>query len=127
MFCQKCGKEVKEGTKFCENCGTAVFGTVNQNSTINSVGSVANNAKPKPKKKRGLIIGIAAIIFVVILFAIMGGGDNKYVKLVKTGAPDGYPDITYGKAFDNFFTNPTWKYFESDKNEDVVEFSGGCT
>ncbi|MFA1644513.1 MAG: zinc-ribbon domain-containing protein, partial [Enterobacteriaceae bacterium] len=22
MFCVKCGKEVKEGTKFCTNCGT---------------------------------------------------------------------------------------------------------
>lgn len=127
MFCQKCGKEIKEGTKFCENCGAAVFGTMNQNSTTNMVETAVNTAKPKPKKKRRLIIGIVAIILIVAVFATMGGGDNKYVKLVKTTVPDGYPGITYGDAFDNFFTNPTWKYFESDKNEDVVEFSGGCS
>lgn len=23
MFCQKCGKEIEDGTRFCEHCGAA--------------------------------------------------------------------------------------------------------
>lgn len=25
MFCHKCGKEIEEGSKFCESCGTTTF------------------------------------------------------------------------------------------------------
>ena len=68
--------------------------------------------------------------------------DNEYIKIVKNGVNDNYPDITYGEAFDDFFGSPTWKYFkgskkksddEEDKSEDsekeydVVEFTGYCT
>lgn len=68
--------------------------------------------------------------------------DNEYIKIVKNGVNDNYPDITYGEAFDDFFSSPTWKYFkgskkksddEEDKSEDgekeydVVEFTGYCT
>lgn len=52
---------------------------------------------------------------------------DEHVLGVKTGHPNTYPDITYGDAFDNFFGTPTWKYFEADTGEDVVEFTGYCT
>lgn len=53
--------------------------------------------------------------------------NNKYVLMVKNGHPEKYPDSTYGKSFDKFFGSPTWKYFNSDDKEDVVEFTGKCT
>ncbi|MFD3157276.1 hypothetical protein ACFIJ5_10510 [Haloimpatiens sp. FM7330] len=53
--------------------------------------------------------------------------NNKYVLMVKDGHPTDYPDVTYGKSFDNFFGSPTWKYFKSDDGRDVVEFTGDCT
>lgn len=34
-FCPKCGKELKEGQSFCDNCGTSVQGQVNVNITNN--------------------------------------------------------------------------------------------
>ena len=38
---------------------------------------------------------------------------DEHVIGVKNGYPEAAPQITYGDAFDNFFVNRTWKYFES--------------
>lgn len=53
--------------------------------------------------------------------------ENENVLSVKNGYPENYPDVTFGDAFDNFFGSPTWKYFEGENGEDVVEFTGYCT
>ena len=53
--------------------------------------------------------------------------DNQYVKLVKNGHPNDNPNMTYDKAFTEFFGTPRWKYFKSDENLDIVEFTGDCT
>ncbi|MBS4174253.1 cell division site-positioning protein MapZ family protein [Bacillus sp. FJAT-49736] len=53
--------------------------------------------------------------------------DNKYVLFVKNGNLNGYPDVTVGDAFANFFSSPKWKYFKADSGEQVVEFTGFCT
>ena len=59
MFCKNCGKEIKEGEKFCRECGTAVDGTA-QPITPNSNGTV-------PMKKglaiASLVLGICSFIF----------------------------------------------------------------
>lgn len=52
---------------------------------------------------------------------------DEHVIGVKDGYPEVIPEITYGEAFENFFGNPTWKYFESTDGKDVVEFTGRCT
>lgn len=53
--------------------------------------------------------------------------EDEHVLGVKNGYPETIPDITYGEAFESFFGSPTWKYFEADTGEDVVEFTGYCT
>ena len=61
---------------------------------------------------------------------------------VKGGTNSAYPGVTYGEAFENFFSDPTWEYFVGTQdgpdedgdgepdytvdNVDVVEFTGGC-
>ncbi len=52
--------------------------------------------------------------------------NSDYVKFVKKGTNSEYPGVTYGDAFDYYFANPKWKYFESDTGVDVVEFTGKC-
>lgn len=52
---------------------------------------------------------------------------DEHVIGVKNGYPEAVPEITYGDAFERFFANPTWKYFESTDGKDVVEFTGRCT
>lgn len=69
--------------------------------------------------------------------------EDEHVTLVKNGTNNNYPDVTWGKAFDNFFKAPSWRYFVgtqqapdedgdgvSDGEEqdvEVVEFTGYCT
>lgn len=50
--------------------------------------------------------------------------DDAHVVTVKEGFFDDYPDATVGEAFTEFFSSPKWKYFSSEENEDVVEFTG---
>ena len=51
--------------------------------------------------------------------------DDPKVVTVKEGALDEYPEITIDAAFTEYFSSPTWKYFLSEDNEDIVEFTGG--
>lgn len=69
--------------------------------------------------------------------------EEEHVLSVKGGHPESYPNATYGKAFEDFFAYPTWKYFKGTKegsdedgdgkpdteeeNVDIVEFTGYCT
>lgn len=46
--------------------------------------------------------------------------DNKYVLGIKNAHRDENNKITYGAAFANFFSSPTWKYFESTDHQKVV-------
>lgn len=64
MFCNNCGKELPEGTKFCSGCGASQGGVAEQ-----SVNLAANEKASLPKNKNTLkIIIIAAVA--VVCFAI---------------------------------------------------------
>lgn len=93
------------------------------------------------KQQKGKKVGIFIVICVIINSFFLIGCDGKdvednvrnivdatdeHVQGVKNGYPEAVPNITYGEAFENFFSNPTWKYFESTDGEDVVEFTGKC-
>ena len=59
-----------------------------------------------------------------------GGGSSSYVpytspyvSMVKNATHSTY-GITYGKAFNSFFSNPHWEYFKSTDGLHVVEFTG---
>lgn len=49
-----------------------------------------------------------------------------YISRVKNGFNKSYKYITYGEAFETFFYESTWQYFEAKTGEHVVEFSGIC-
>ena len=72
---------------------------------------------------------LAYVLFVLVATLAIAGcaGENKYVSLVKNGTMQMEPNIKIGKAFDEFFGNPKWKYFESSDGTKVVEFNGECT
>lgn len=53
--------------------------------------------------------------------------DNEILLSVKNGTLTNYPDIKIDDAFTNFFSSPTWKYFQAETGEHVVEFTGYCT
>lgn len=51
---------------------------------------------------------------------------KEYIDIVKSGSFNNYPNIEVGEAFENYFKNPKWKYFISDNDSNVVEFTGEC-
>lgn len=48
----------------------------------------------------------------------------KYISVVKNGHFKGYTNKTIGKAFDSYFTGPSWTQFKSQRGWNVVEFRG---
>ena len=81
----------------------------------------------------GLVIGIVSLTGSSNRGGGSGGSSSTYiphtyvspyVTLIKEARNSTY-GITYGKAFDSFFSNPKWEYFQATTGEDVVEFTGG--
>ena len=50
--------------------------------------------------------------------------DSYYINMVKNAKNSTY-GITYGSAFNRFFSSPGWDYFMSTSGQHVVEFEGG--
>ena len=80
----------------------------------------------------------ALVLALLLAFGMAGcfGGDDEdegsgfsvptvspYVTMVKDAKHSTY-GITYGAAFNSFFSNPSWRYFKASSGEDVVEFEG---
>jgi len=53
--------------------------------------------------------------------------DNEHLLAVKGGTLGDYPDVLIEDAFGAFFSDPTWKFFEAETGELIVEFTGYCT
>lgn len=128
MLCTKCGKQIPEGSKFCESCGTPVNtnGAQAPASYDNYQGTLppGQNEKKKGGFKKRYIAIIAAIVIVVII-AVSASSGNP-VNTVKNGKFDAYTEKTIGEAFSGFFAKPKWSSFEKN-GETYVEFTGECT
>ena len=113
MFCQKCGKEIVEDTKFCPNCG-AEIGTSGTNMVNDGL---TKKEKPAKKIKRiwEAVVGIAVIIFLIM--TISGKFDNAASKITN-GA--------YGKGSnaDIYYDKETGKTLEKTKDGNYVEADG---
>lgn len=81
------------------------------------------------QQKKYLIISsiISGLLFVIIIFnpELLAGG-NIYIEMVQDSHTDVYSEVSYGEAFNNYFTKPKWDYFESESGQQVVEFNGQC-
>lgn len=67
MFCEKCGARILENEKFCRNCGTPVLCKMNQNGSGRAISEpvVSVNTASEKNSRKGLMIGLCAIVLVI--------------------------------------------------------------
>lgn len=88
---------------------------------------------PYSKYKKATNIGLVHTIsgciiwgaLAVFLISVFMPSSDKYIEMVKQGSNEKYPNVTYEEGFEEFFANPEWSHFTSEKGE-VVEFKGNC-
>lgn len=79
----------------------------------------------KLSKVPTIVFAVLEIIALVICFNV--ASNVGAVESVKGGSPSAYPNITYEKAFDDYFTDPVWKSAGKDEDgNEIVKFTGGC-
>lgn len=83
MYCSKCGKEISDNSKFCENCGNRI---------------VEKASKDKPtitNKKKVITIGIITIILLTLPFIMYGLiGSGKNIELSRNDGTKYYVSLT---------------------------------
>ncbi|MGG7175285.1 hypothetical protein ACQPV1_18455 [Clostridium neonatale] len=100
-----------------------------QNDTDEKIFSAAKNMDLYLKNNMIYVIGGISLAFIIlIVIGIFSGstGDSHYIDMVKDGNLTGYNSQSVGKAFDDFFSDEKWEYFESENGQDIVEFNGDC-
>ncbi|MBD5532581.1 MAG: zinc-ribbon domain-containing protein [Lachnospiraceae bacterium] len=63
MFCEQCGKQIKDGVAFCNFCGAPV--------RVRAARQVQEVTLPKTKRKKGILIGAAAGLLIGIAAALV--------------------------------------------------------
>lgn len=96
MFCTRCGKEIREGVKFCTNCGAAVNGNtakIEPKAAVTETPVIMENQNDKmlSGKQNGenkLHVGLIILIIVIICGALwfLGGRELIY-DVVESYAP----------------------------------------
>lgn len=123
MECKRCGMIINDvQVKVCPKCGN-----------ILSEDKVNTNTDNNDLLKVFLIVFFSVFIAFLVLGVTLIKTKDSYLEktedrtfVVRNSTPSDHPTITYGDAFDNFFSDGEWEFFESDKHEDVVEFNGRC-
>lgn len=125
MFCQKCGKEIENDTKFCTNCGNQIVTTPQQ--TVNDY--FVQKKTNKKKRKKWLIGIIAAIVIIVLGIVIFSSDDgtmgDKLIELVQNGYLGNYDTVTIKDVLEYVSKNGEWIAGETaDGDHYVVEYNG---
>lgn len=73
MFCPKCGKQLKDGTKFCGECGAEINDNISSSALQNITSSIMTDLSAiKPKKVNKKVIFSVAAVGVIAISAIIG-------------------------------------------------------
>lgn len=78
MFCEKCGKKLEAGVKFCPSCGNQVEIPENQTDTVHEQPEKSKKSRKKSKLPL-VLIAVLAIILIVggILYGTVGINRRK--------------------------------------------------
>ena len=132
MFCEKCGKEIPDGVKFCRYCGnnTEENGSENESGGDSTSDHGIDKGEHKVKKHKELLIIVIAIAVLALVAALiylgsrymMGGEATPEKAIAKSieALADGDYDA-WEKAANKDFVNALYKSEEFDRNE-IADF-----
>jgi hypothetical protein len=137
VFCTKCGTELNEASQFCVKCGNAVAKSGHDagsasppqfNPSDSDSQDLSADETGNPQSFMSKVVGRAITAIIVIVGALfinscLSGGGNQQINVVRNGHFEAYPNVTVGRAFDNFYDNAEWSNFE-DARGDIVRFTG---
>lgn len=97
MFCENCGSQIPEGSKFCISCGASVP-ELNPVKDVRDMFEEAPDTMPVEQKKRShnVVIGLAALMVLIFVAVIVykiftpGGNLRKLVNAAKTTVASGF-------------------------------------
>jgi len=96
MFCQKCGKELREGAVFCDSCGAQQEerqDNIMQPQPVYAIPQPIPYTPPNPVKKptKKIVFGIISVVVVIIILGITvlfpitknDNDSNKYITITQ--------------------------------------------
>lgn len=126
MICKKCSKEISDGLATCPECGAAQTAATPEKLPQKILNSYKNFGSLSTVGKV-IHIAVPAVILILVIVILVSIFKTDYVEIVQDGMLTNISDDeTVGEAFEDFFDEPEWDTFESDKGKRIVEFNGIC-
>lgn len=97
MFCTKCGKELKDGSKFCTECGAALDGAPAPAQTPVYAAAPVYTPAPAAASKKKMSGGVIALIITAAVLAVAAIALVAFVLL--SGKGDADPEASGTPAF----------------------------
>lgn len=138
MFCDNCGKEVKEGAIFCPNCGKEIRKVQDKKENAKKIKYINPDKSYKVKARKALTLpNIIGIIILISAFAILddsqtemetGSNGKSMISQDKSsvvlftdlpGLAGAYVDTDTGERLAVAEDGYLWAYTYYDKNGDV--------
>ncbi|GEM_PF-5874748 len=115
MFCESCGREVKDDDVFCPNCGRPIQTEQTSNNLDKTIENKKNVHEPKKRKSKKilLIIGIILGVIAFILFAANSQAKDTLKKLQK------YTTVSKVKDGYEFVSDNSWTLCYTKDSETV--------
>lgn len=119
MYCKKCGRQLRQGAKFCDHCGSSTKGMTETNSSGKSTGSKSGNSEQydrnrsryeRNKKRRELErqkarksrrTALLFILVAIIIAVVLGFITYNMMKPKKKADPNLLENTTSGQSFLN--------------------------
>ena len=84
MFCLKCGEAIPDGSTVCPHCGANLIEEEKEQAIVyasqKEPEAVSEQTKTQKKIPKGVLIGIAAVVFVIAIVFIVNGVNRANLK-----------------------------------------------
>ena len=89
MYCKKCGKEIREDSKFCVHCGATVQMGRAQEQSVEKERSQLMEKREKNIPIVAVVLGILLVIAIIVVVILLGNkGNNTETKVTESSSSE---------------------------------------